>query len=239
MKRFWLFLVLTLISGPAILSQVGGNTDVRMLFHGVVMDASTLSPLANSQITINRSFSSLSQGDGTFSFRVNRKDTVVFSLLGYRPAIFYVSDTLSGSEFVAGIYMKTDTLSIGEVVIVPRIRNLRSEIMNSRSVARPEFENAKYNLEVTAYQGKMGQNKLGDPASNYELLRRRQRINAYEKGGIPSDRILGFSPLMLIPAAYLLMHGLPEKPASFKPELTDQELDQIHKKYLETLNQRK
>ena len=28
----------------------------------------------------------------------------------------YISDTLSGSEFMAGIYMKSDTLSIGEVI---------------------------------------------------------------------------------------------------------------------------
>ncbi len=239
MKRIRLVLLLTLLAIPAVFSQVGNTEEVKILFHGLVMDASTLSPLANSQITINRSFSSVTDQAGTFSILVNRKDTVVFSRMGYRPTMFYVSDTLAGRKFIAGIYMKTDTLSIGEVVIVPRLRNLKSEILNARPESQPEIENAKYNLAVSAYQGRQGQNKLGDPASNYELLRQKQRITAYEKGGIPSDKMLGLSPLLLLPAAYLLIHGLPEKPAPFKPQLTGQEVDQIHKKYLETLKQRK
>ncbi len=87
--------------------------------------------------------------------------------------------------------MHTDTLSIGEIVIVPRLRNLKSEMLYSRSESSTQLENAKYNLEVSAYQGKITSNKLGDPAANYEILRQRQREDAYSKGQIPSDRIVG------------------------------------------------
>jgi hypothetical protein len=172
--------------------------------------------------------------DGAFTIRVNKRDTVVFSHLGYQPASFYVSDTLAGREFMAGVYMKTDTLSIGEVIIVPRIQNLKYDIFKAPSATSTEMENAKYNMEISAYQGRIGMNRLGDPASNYSLIQQKQRINAYEKGMIPSDRIVGLSPLLLIPAAYLLINGFPEKEAPFKSNLTRQELDQIHKKYLET-----
>jgi len=204
-----------------------------------VMDASTFSPLANSQIDINRAFSSVSDEDGTFSFYVNRHDTVVFSSLGYKPVILYVSDTLTGREFNAGIYMHTDTLSIGEVVIVPRFTNLKSEILNARSKTPSTMENARYNVAVSAYQGRNSQNKLVDPADNYAHLRQKQKINAYEKGGIPSDQIVGISPLLLIPAAYLLIKGIQEKPAPLSPQLNDSDIDQIQKKYLETLKQRR
>jgi hypothetical protein len=203
------------------------------------MDAKTESPLTGSQVTINRSFASVSDGEGKFAFYVNRSDTVVFSRLGYKSAVLFVSDTLSGKEFIAGIYLHTDTLSIGEVIIVPRLTNLKSELMNQRTEAGNETENAKYNLEVSAYQGRITQNKLGDPAINYELIRQKQRNDAYSKGQIPSDQIAGLSPLLLIPAAYLLMNGLPVKPAPFTPRLTEQEINQIHKKYVETLRQRK
>jgi hypothetical protein len=91
-------------------------------------------------------------------------------------------------------------------------------------------------MAVSAYQGKMAISRLGDPASNYSLLQQQQIINAYEKGTIPSDRIVGLSPLSLFGMAYLLIKGFPEKPAPLKSNLTRQELDQIHKKYLETLN---
>jgi hypothetical protein len=70
-------------------------------------------------------------------------------------------------------------------------------------------------------------------------LRQRQKIDASEKGGIPSDKIVGLSPLLLAPAAYLLVHGLPEKPAPFEQKLTNEELEKIQKAYQETLNQKK
>ena len=239
MKRIFILILLICIIIQTGLSQEKENAGIRILFRGLVMDASTFSPLANSQIDINMAFSSVSDEDGTFSFYVNRHDTVVFSSLGYKPVILYVSDTLTGREFNAGIYMHTDTLSIGEVVIVPRFTNLKSEILNARSKTPSTMENARYNVAVSAYQGRNSQNKLGDPADNYAHLRQKQKINAYEKGGIPSDQIVGISPLLLIPAAYLLIKGIQEKPAPLSPQLNDSDIDQIQKKYLETLKQRR
>jgi hypothetical protein len=238
MKKIRLILSMFLICSSVGFSQEVKPLENRILFSGIVRDASTLAPLPNSQIKINRSFVMASGEDGTFTIRVNRRDTVVFSHLGYQPARFYVSDTLAGREFMAGVYMKTDTLSIGEVIIVPRIQNLKYDIFKAPSATSTEMENAKYNMEISAYQGRIGMNRLGDPASNYSLIQQKQRINAYEKGMIPSDRIVGLSPLLLIPAAYLLINGFPEKEAPFKLNLTRQELDQIHKKYLETLNKK-
>jgi hypothetical protein len=74
---------------------------------------------------------------------------------------------------------------------------------------------------------------------NYGVLHQQQKVNAFEKGQIPSDIIAGFNPLLIVPAAYLLIHGLPEKPAPMEQKLTDQELDQIQKKYMELLKHNK
>jgi hypothetical protein len=238
MKRilFLIFSVLAIfLTG---FSQEKVDQDVRILFKGIVLDASSLLPISNSQILINKVFSSVSGEDGTFAFYVNRADTVLFRRLGYKATMMFVSDTLRGREFNAGIYMNTDTLAIGEVVIVPRFSNLRSEIMSAKSKTPETFNNAKYNVAVSAYQGRNSQGSLGSPSDNYALLRERQKVNAYERGGIPSDRIAGISPLLLIPAAYLLIKGVPEKPAAFKPELTNEEVEQINKKYLEMLRQK-
>jgi hypothetical protein len=203
------------------------------------MDTKTLYPISNSQIFINRSFSSVSNTDGTFTFTVNRNDSILFKHLGYKSVLLSVSDTLAGNDFVTGIYMNSDTLAIGEVVIVPKFINLKSEIMNAPSKIPSTMDNARYNVAISAYQGRTTQGRLGDPSANYDLLRQRQKVDAYEKGGIPSDKMVGISPLLLIPAAYLLIHGLPEKPAPMQEKLTEQEFNQIHKKYLESLNQQK
>lgn len=208
-----------------------------MLFSGIIMDTRTLEPLPDAQIKIGRSFVSTSDKEGTFAIRVNRKDTIVFSLLGYQSAYYYVTDTLAGNDFAAGVYMNTDTLSIGEVVIVPRIQSLKYDILKTPPTS-PEMENAKYNMAISAYQGRMAMTKLGDPESNYSVIQQKRLRDASEKGTIPSDRIVGFSPFMLIGVAYLLINGLPEKPPPMKSSLTRQELDQIHKKYLETVKRK-
>ena len=175
---------------------------MRILFRGMVMDASTLAPISNSQIMMNRSFSSVSSEDGSFSFYVNRNDTVMFSSLGYKPAFLFISDTLKGTEFITGVYLNSDTVSIGEVVIIPGIHNLKSEILNSKSQLSAEMENARYNVAVSAYQGKASQSTLGDPENNYNVINQRQKLSAFEKGGISSEHIVGFNSLIFLPAAY-------------------------------------
>jgi hypothetical protein len=239
MRRIWIIGFLILSNCYAGLCQVEAQRKNSILFTGIIRDASSLSPLPNSQIIINGSFTSISDQDGTFAIKVNRRDTVIFSLLGYKSAYFYVSDTLANDEFIAGVYLKTDTLSIGEVIIMPRLPNLRSDIFKAPEMRNPEMENAKYNMAVSAYQGRIALSKLDDPASNYYVLKERQRINAIDKGGIPSSQMVSFSPLLLIPAAYLLLNGFPVPPPPMKSDATKQELDQIHKKYLESLKIKK
>jgi hypothetical protein len=219
-------------------SQVMKTGEGMILFHGLILDARTEAPLPNSQIFINRSFTSISDTEGKFAFYVNRKDTVVFSSLGYKQAIMHISDTLRGKEFLAGIFMHADTVTIGEVVIVPRMASLKSDLLRPSSEATRQMENAKFNMAVSSYQGRVNTGKLGDPAMNYEALRQKQKDNAYSKGQIPSDKIVGISPLLLIPAAYLLIHGLPEKPSAVKPVVTDQEVTVIHEKYMEILRKK-
>lgn len=238
-KRILLVILIVVSSINICFSQKGMQGAVPILFRGVVLDASSHTRLGSSQIVINRSRSAISAEDGTFSFYAYKKDTILFSMLGYKPASLIVNDTLSGNEFLTGVYLETDTLLIGEVIIVPKLTNLKAEIMNPRITSDARLENARSNISIASYQGRTGQAKFGDPGVNYEFLRQKQKIDAYERGGIPSDKILGLSPLMLIPAAYLLLHGLPERPAPPKPQISSKDLDELQKKYMESLRNRK
>ena len=82
-------------------------------------------------------------------------------MLGYRPVKLIVSDTLNAREFITGIYMHTDTLEIGEVIIIPRFTNLKTEIINSALEANTQMDNARNNITIASYQGRTGQGKLG------------------------------------------------------------------------------
>jgi hypothetical protein len=237
MKTPCLIILLLLIFTDSGFSQAQQASGKSIQLRGVVQDAATLAPLGHSQIIINRLFRAAGDENGSFSISVNKRDTVVFSMLGYKPEVLYVSDTLSGPEFMVGVYMNSDTLSIGEVVIIPGLLSLKSEILKA-PVVDPEMENAKHNMEIASYQGRVTTGDLVDASSHYSLIRSQLRINAYEKGGIPSSQMVQLNPLLLLPAAYLLMNGFPEAPAPMKSNLTKRELDQIHKKYLETLKKK-
>lgn len=238
MRRQLIFILLNALLWTSMSGQESDNQGSKLLFQGIVMEKQNENPLPNAQIFINRTFSSVSNDHGRFAFYAAKNDTVTFSLLGYKPLIFYISDTLAGKEFVAGIYMRADTVSIDEVVILPRLANLKADIFSPRSETSRQHQNASNNLALSAYQARMTQNKLGDPSLNYEVLRQRQKDEAYTKGQIPSDRIVGLSPLMLIPAAYMLLHGLPGKPALLQPSLTEQEVNEIHKRYMESIREK-
>jgi len=238
MKRISVFFILSVFVIQSGFCQEK-ETGSRILFHGIMMDASSLAPISNSQILINNSLTSVTGTNGAFSLFVNRKDTVLFKHLGYKPTSLFVSDTLAGLEYAAGIYMQSDTLMIGEVVIVPRFTNLRSEIMKGPRRVPPTFDNARYNVAISGYQGRTTQGQLGDPATNYSLLRQRLKTNAYEKGEIPSDMIGGINGLFLLPAAYLLLRGSDERSSPMERSLTQDELAQIQKKYMESLKQQK
>jgi hypothetical protein len=239
MKRFVLIVYSIFVFYYSGSGQLKENADGKILFRGSVFDASTFSPVSNSQIMINNAFSSVSGIDGSFSFYVNRNDTVIFRSLGYKESVLHISDTLFGREYITGIYLNTDTLTIPEVVILPGYTNLRSEILNAKSKEPTAMDNARYNVAVSAYQGKNSTGVLGNPDDNYAAINQKRKIDAFEKGGIPSNNMVGLNALILIPAAYLLLHGLPENAGPYKPQLTDQEVAQVHKKYLETHKQRR
>jgi hypothetical protein len=234
-KRIFLCVIFILCFVISAFSQGNDQNVKKILFRGLVRDASTFLPVSNSQITINGINAPVSGNNGNFSLYVNKNDTVVFKSLGYKPTLFHVNDTLNGLDFISGVYLSSDTISIGEVIILPKTTNLKSDILNSRSKTPAIYDNARYNVAISAYQGKNSQGSFGNPSDNYAMLKEKQKVNAFEKGGIPSDRIVGFNPLLIAPAVYLLIKGLPEEPAPFRPELTNHEIDQIHKKYLETL----
>jgi len=237
MKKGWLIILSFLLPLAPGLCQVGETTGGSLVFNGIVRDQSTWLPLPDAQIFLNRSFVAVTGEEGTFTVRANRNDTIDFRLLGYRDATLRVSDSLPGSEFMVGIYMHTDTIAIEEVVIIPRLRNLKYDMYKPLPVS-PEMQNARYNMAVSAYQGRMAMGKLGDPESNYSVIHQNNLRNAAEKGTIPSSAMVGLSPFMLVGAAYLLINGLPPKPEPMKSDLSREELDQIHKNYIETIREK-
>ena len=220
---FFLFFLLVITAPKHLQAQ---STD-PILFHGVILDAGTREPLGGAHFINMRRSAGAADLNGLVSFYAHPHDTVTFTCIGYRDFIMIISDTLFAREYLAGVFMSPDTLMIEGVVVVPRLGNIKAEIMADRTTPNQELINASNNLKLSVYQGLTGANKLGDPAMNYELLRQKQRIDAYEKGGIPSDKMVALSPFFIVPLIYVLAKGLPDDPVPPAPHISSRELQQI------------
>lgn len=224
-------ILLLLFLGAITLRDSAAQQPGLILFHGVVFDASTRQPLPDAHWIIDGRAAGAADSRGMFSFYARRNDTVTFTCIGYRHFMMTVHDTLYAREYTAGIYLAGDTTMIPAVVVIPRLGNIRAEIMSERPSQNQEVINATNNLRMAVYQGLTNAPELGDPVTNYEILRQKQRMEAYEKGQIPSSRMLGLSPFTLIPLIYMLAAGPPEDPEPPAPHISARDLDflrQVH-----------
>lgn len=203
-----------------------------ILLHGAVLDAASQQTLVNVHYLVNGSSEGVTGTEGKFSMFLSRHDTIMFSYLGYSDFEMVLSDTLIGSSFVAAIFMESDTLSIGEVIVIPRLGDLRSEFRSMKSPVSQELVNAQNNIQAATHQGLTSSSKLGDPSTNFELLRRKQVVRASEMGGIPSDKMIGLNVFTIIPAAiYLMSNGLPKKPVAPAPQISPKEMEKMIELY--------
>jgi hypothetical protein len=164
---------------------------------------------------------------GMISFYARHRDTVRFSCIGYKDFHMVIGDTLLAQEYVLGIYLSSDTLMIPAVVVVPRLVNIRAEIMAEKPGNDDATINATNNLKIATHQGLTAATRLDDPAANYEVIRHMQALEAGEKGGIPSGQMISFSPFTIIPLIYILAKGIPEDPPAPSPHISAKELNRI------------
>jgi len=218
------FFILTAAFLP---QDIAAQQSGAILFHGVIIDAETREPLSGAHFIIGDRVAGAADLKGMFSLYAHHYDTITFTSVGYRPYSLIVSDTLRAKEYVSGIWLTTDTVMIPSVVVIPRLGNLRAAIMAEPPATDQQMINAANNLKISTYQGLTGSNQLGDPIVNYELIRQKQRYEAYEKGQIPSSQMVALSPLVLIPLIYLLAEGLPENPAPPVPYISEREMSHL------------
>jgi len=208
-------------------SQASAQQSEYILFHGVILDFDTREPLQGAHYVVSGQAGGATNSKGMFSLYARHRDTVTFTCMGYKQYRMAVEDTLHAKEYITGIYLNSDTLMIPAVVIIPRLGNIRAEIMSERSAVNQELINATNNLRISAYQGLTVTDELGDPALNYELLRQKQRYEAYNKGQIGSGQMIAISPLTLIPLIYMLAVGPPEVPEPPVPYISAREMENI------------
>jgi hypothetical protein len=203
------------LSLSSVLSQVKDDKPIRLT--GFVIDRETREPLMNSHYIVNRRRGGVVDANGRFALMGAVNDTIVFSYVGYKDVAVIVSDTLLRDNYLVGIFMPRDTILLDEVVILPRLGSLKSEITALSTVQDVDQINAVNNLSMAAYTGISRNIEWSDPDAQYKYVSNQIKMRAMEQGLMPSDEIVAINLAAGIPflIAYYLRGGprAPERPA--------------------------
>ncbi len=123
MKKSLTFLFLLAVSPFFTFSQqvqeVDDNTTL-VQFSGMTITADSLNPVPYTKIIdICSHRGTTSDVNGYFSFVAHKKDTVVFTALGFKPASFIIPDTITKQRYSLIQLMTADTLTLSAAFIFP------------------------------------------------------------------------------------------------------------------------
>ena len=233
-KKLNIFNSILLFIFPLILSAQQPN-ERYLNFSGVVMDSDSLKPIINVYYSLNGRLRGISDSGGRFSIYARIGDTLSFSHIGFRTKIFNVSDSLLLDSYLVGIFMTRDTIRLQEIVIFPRLRNLRQEMISVRKSGDLQNDIARQNLEIATYQGLKSAQDLTDPETQYNYQASKIKMDAIERGGIPSDKMVSVN--VFTGVALIMSFLLEDKSELLKPAKLPgtQEVEWIKKYYLNKL----
>ena len=140
-------------------------------------------------VVLKKHRGTISDFDGMFSFVVEANDTIQFSSVGYKN--FYVSIPANPAKdhYHVDIPMKTDTIMIGEVIILPWKTYLEfKEAFISLKMPDDDLKRAYRNISyILAQIDKTG---TPDPYLNYQYLMNEYYDQLYTQGQMPYYSVL-------------------------------------------------
>ena len=206
--------------------------DLPVNISGVVFSEEGLLPLPNVHFRIeSRMIAGLTNMQGKFEVNTNHLDTIRFTYIGYKDAFLVVADTMLPGEYVAAIILSRDTILIQEIVILPRRKSLRQEFISAEPTPDPSLENAKRNLQISAYQGVTGKGVEWDSDMSYDLQTQRMEMRAMSLGMISPDQMVAMNFLAILP---FMIYKLNQGEESIKaPDvfITEAEIDALLENY--------
>jgi len=112
--------VLFLVPGGWLSAQQMDENADLVQFSGIILTADSLNPVPYTKIVdVCSRRGTKSDVNGYFSFVAHRRDTVVFTALGFKPASFVIPDTITKQKYSLIQLMTADTLTLPAAVIFP------------------------------------------------------------------------------------------------------------------------
>ena len=135
---------------------------------------------------------------------------------------------LQRNDYLVGIFMPRDTILLDEVVILPRLGSLRSEITALSTTKDVDQVHAVNNLSMAAYTGISRNIEWSDPEAQYRYVSNQIKERAMAQGLVPSDEIVAINLAAGLPFLFAwYLRGGPKVPDRPQVVLTQPEMDRI------------
>jgi hypothetical protein len=118
-------------------------------FSGAVVTGDSLHPVSFTHIIDhNTHFGTISDYYGYFSFVARKGDTITFSAIGFKKAMFIIPDTIQNNRYTMFQVMANDTIYLNETVIYPwPTKEQFKEAFLNLDIPDDDLEIARQNLE--------------------------------------------------------------------------------------------
>jgi hypothetical protein len=118
-------------------------------FSGAVVTGDSLHPVPFTHIIDhNTHFGTISDYYGYFSFVARKGDSITFSAVGFKKALFIIPDTIQNSRYTMFQVMANDTIYLNETVIYPwPTKEQFKEAFLNLDIPDDDLEIARQNLE--------------------------------------------------------------------------------------------
>lgn len=126
---------------------------------------------------------------GIFSIISIPGDTVFFSAIGYKSTLLTVPPSLTGTNFITDVMMVTDTIMIGEVLVLPwkTYSEFKRAVLENKPVD-PLTENMAFNLALVEQQ--IWSDMRSTPGQAYRYTVQQMADNLYTRGQMPANNLL-------------------------------------------------
>jgi hypothetical protein len=160
-------------------------------FSGVIVEGDSLRPVPYTSIMIRNSYrGTVSDYFGYFSFVAQKKDTIEFSAIGYRDAIFVIPDTLSTNTYSLIQVLATDTVYLNTAVVYPwPSKEQFKQAFLQLNIPDDDLARAQKNMERTDLKERM-MGTSADGSLNYKYTMQQYQSKLYYAGQLPPNNLL-------------------------------------------------
>jgi len=174
-----------------ILTLQNSKAQELVQFSGVIVTNDSLTPVPYVNILIkNTGRGTVSDFFGFFSFVAHEKDTIEFSVIGYKKALFIIPDSLNENRYSLIQMLSRDTVLLQEAVIYPwPSKEQFKEAFLNLQLPDDDLARARRNL-ARAEMRERAEKMAMDGSMNQKMALQQEASRLYSAGQLPENNLL-------------------------------------------------